>query len=508
VPHEDKSLRAKPAVALLTVLGAALRLFRLDHQSVWLDEGYQYHFASAPTAREVVARVLDPLQSTHPPLSHLINHAFLQLGDSDFILRLPSALFGIASIPLLYLLAKRLVGARAALIATALMAISPFHVWFSQEARMYSQLVFFVLVASIALLEAVARSGVAWWIVYVLAATAGMYTHLYMAFTLAAHGLWILLFERRRVVPFTLAGITVVVAFAPMLSFFLGAQVAASRDVPVGSIGFSWGALPYTLYTFAAGFSLGPSVRELKTAGMTSALRAHVVVITAVALTFAAAAGAALAPLSRRRADLVLCVLAIAIPVLGPIAMSLFPWMIFNVRYTSGALPFFCIAVGAGLSFALVRSRAIGGLLATAIALLSLLSLNNHYSNSRYAKEDIRGAVATWRHDGGTTYLASNLPPAVERYLTPDELTRHTQLRDSKTLVDRLQAVLSEHAPEQVWVIISRDFDGTQQAAIHRAFRVEEERTLSGVTMFRLSRSLDANAPDLRKRILRVVPSP
>jgi 4-amino-4-deoxy-L-arabinose transferase-like glycosyltransferase len=118
VTHEDTISGAKPAVALLTLLGAALRLFRLDRQSVWLDEGYQYHFASAPTAREVLARVLDPAQSTHPPLSHLINHAFLQLGDSDFILRLPSALFGIASIPLLYLLARRLAGARAALFAT------------------------------------------------------------------------------------------------------------------------------------------------------------------------------------------------------------------------------------------------------------------------------------------------------------------------------------------------------------------------------------------------------
>jgi uncharacterized membrane protein len=375
---------------------------------------------------------------------------------------------------------------------------------------MYAQLVFSVLVASIALLEAVARSGIAWWIVYVLAATAGMYTHIYMALTLAAHGIWILLFERRRVVPFTLAGIIVVVAFAPMLSFLLGAQAAASRDLPVGSIGFSWGALPYTLYTFAAGFSLGPSVRELKTAGMTSALREHVVVIAAVALAFAAAAGAALAPLSRRRADLVLCVLAIAIPVLGPIAMSMFPWMIFNVRYTSGAFPFFCMLVGAGLSFLLIRSQATGWLLTGAIALLSLLSLNNHYSDSRYAKEDIRGAVAMWRHDGGTTHLASNLPPAVERYLTPDELARHTQLRDSRTLVEVLQRVLSEHAPEQVWVIISRDFDGTQQAAIRRAFRVEDERTLPGVAMFRLSRSLeaDANAPDLRKRIFRVAPPP
>jgi hypothetical protein len=144
--------------------------------------------------------------------------------------------------------------------------------------------------------------------------------------------------------------------------------------------------------------------------------------------------------------------------------------------------------------------------LAAAIVVLSLASLNNHYTDARYVKEDIRGAVAMWRHDGGTARLASNLPPAVERYLTADELARHTELRDTRTLVPVLQGVLADHAPEQVWVIISRDFDGLQQAAIHRAFRVEEERTLPGVVIFRVTRSLEDDAPDLRKRLYDVAP--
>jgi uncharacterized membrane protein len=494
---EDSSSRGKSAVALLTVLAATLRLFRLDHQSVWLDEGYQYHFASAPTFREVLARVLDPAQSTHPPLSHLINHVFLELGDTDFMLRLPSALFGIASIPLLYLLAKRLAGERAALFATALMAISPFHLWFSQEARMYAQLVFFVLLSSLALFEAVDRGRAGWWILYTLAAIGGMYTHVYMAFTLTAHGLWVLAFERRGVVPIVLAGVVVAIAFSPMISFFLGAQAEASSEVPVGSVQFSWAALPYTLFTFAGGFSLGPSVRELKTASASIALRNHVVVIAVAGIAFAAAAAAALPAMwSERRRELVFCLLALVLPLVGPIAMSLLPWMIFNVRYTSGAFPFFCVLTGAGVAYLLTRVRPVGWLVGGTIALLSLISVNNHYSDSRYMKEDIRGAVAAWRHDGGTSYLASNLTPPVQRYLTAEELPRYVEVRDTKQIVPVLQRALTEHAPEQLWVIVSRDFDGTQQTAVRRALRVEEERALPGVVLFRLSGTLDVKALD------------
>jgi hypothetical protein len=128
---------------------------------------------------------------------------------------------------------------------------------------------------------------------------------------------------------------------------------------------------------------------------------------------------------------------------------------------------------------------------------------------ARYAKEDIRGAVAQWRRDGGGSYLSSNLIPPVLRYLGPEELPRFIQVRDTRQLVPLLQRALTEHAPEQIWVIISRDFDGSQQEKLRRSFRVEEERTLTGVTIFRLSAALsDVTEKGVSPLIKRALQSP
>src|SRR5713226_2559458 len=100
---------------LIIIVGALVRLYRLDYQSLWLDEGWQYFIASADSLSGVYERVLRPYPA-HPPLSYLISHLFLQMQDSDFFLRLPSVLFGIGSIPLCYLLARRFASPPAAVL--------------------------------------------------------------------------------------------------------------------------------------------------------------------------------------------------------------------------------------------------------------------------------------------------------------------------------------------------------------------------------------------------------
>ena len=77
-------------VAACLLIGAILRLYRLDAQSLWSDEGIQYAVASADSIGGVIERMKG--STMHPPLSFLINHLFLQIRDTDFLLRLPSAL--------------------------------------------------------------------------------------------------------------------------------------------------------------------------------------------------------------------------------------------------------------------------------------------------------------------------------------------------------------------------------------------------------------------------------
>ena len=77
-------------------------------------------------------------QDIHPPLYYALLHAWAALlGTGPAALRLLSLVVGVLTIPLLYLVARRMLSTRAALLAALLLTISPLHVYYSQEVRMY-----------------------------------------------------------------------------------------------------------------------------------------------------------------------------------------------------------------------------------------------------------------------------------------------------------------------------------------------------------------------------------
>ncbi|MDI9633330.1 MAG: glycosyltransferase family 39 protein [Methanolinea sp.] len=127
--------------------GATLRFYKLDFNSLWLDEAFTYN-----AAKGSLAEIWNTMEvgDFHPPLFHWIEHFMLALGNSEFILRLVPAIAGICTIPVFYLVGKELADERVGVIAAALLAFSPFHIYYSQEAYSYSLvlLVFSILLYS------------------------------------------------------------------------------------------------------------------------------------------------------------------------------------------------------------------------------------------------------------------------------------------------------------------------------------------------------------------------
>jgi 4-amino-4-deoxy-L-arabinose transferase-like glycosyltransferase len=116
----------------------------------------------------------------HPPLYLWLLHAWLRLvGESEFAVRYLSLIGGVLTVALCYVVARRLVGRRAALLATLLLATARYHIWWSQEARMYVWATFFVLLSTYYLIRLHHR-GTSAWLMYVLATSAALYT-LYLA---------------------------------------------------------------------------------------------------------------------------------------------------------------------------------------------------------------------------------------------------------------------------------------------------------------------------------------
>ena len=121
----------------LFLVGLVLRLFRIGKQSFWFDEAYTVLIAKMPLQDELQALLAD---GVHPPLHYLLAKVLLVFGDNEIVMRLPSALLGALAVPLVYQLGKRYIGETAGLLSAALLAFNPFHLWYSQEARMYATL--------------------------------------------------------------------------------------------------------------------------------------------------------------------------------------------------------------------------------------------------------------------------------------------------------------------------------------------------------------------------------
>jgi len=147
VPVNDSVRRRERAtLAFLVVLALVLRLPGFL-RSVWIDELYTSALFCGP-----VITLLQTLYSDiHPPAYFVFIHFWIRaFGDSELALRLPPLLFGLGSIALVALLGRRLIDARTGLAAAALLAVSPVHIWHSQEARPYAASVFLVLATTLA----------------------------------------------------------------------------------------------------------------------------------------------------------------------------------------------------------------------------------------------------------------------------------------------------------------------------------------------------------------------
>lgn len=185
MPRSDRFLT--PLVLALVTLGAfALRIYELDAQSLWYDEG-----VTAEVARRGIAELTRwTANDIQPPLYYYLVAAWGSItGWSEWSLRFPSAFFGTLAVPLLAAVTYALTGRRSAgLLAAMLAALHPLLVYYSQEARMYSVLTALgVLLAYLVIhAETGARRQHSHWAIYVIVATAAIYTHYFAFFLLLA----------------------------------------------------------------------------------------------------------------------------------------------------------------------------------------------------------------------------------------------------------------------------------------------------------------------------------
>ncbi len=161
-----------------------LRLYGLNC-GLWYDEILTYvNYFKMPYGEIIVSH--DSLNQ-HFLYSLLAHTSFLVFGDSAWSLRIPAVAFGVGSLWALYLFARQVTSQREALLSVLLLVFSYHHIWFSQNARGYTGLLFFTLLASWFFLRGLHEPLPRTWLLYAIVAALGMYTHITMLFVIIGH---------------------------------------------------------------------------------------------------------------------------------------------------------------------------------------------------------------------------------------------------------------------------------------------------------------------------------
>lgn len=401
---------------VVILLGWGLRLWRLDDQELRGDEVFGYFFSLRPLDDMVQATI--ELQEPHPIASYLVQQRWLAwAGHSEFALRLPSAWFGLLAVALLWRLASSLLlPPPTALLATLLLASSPYAIWHSQDARMYSMSLALTTASTWLMIAWLQRQRRVWAIAYGVINWVALHTHYFSVFVLVAQNLFVLIrtLQQPRL-RFTFVNW---VAIQATIAFFYGPWLLQVQTTLTNYQGNGDSpAIGAMLWRAGSVFLVGESVPA--TQRVWWALLAGLLLLWGAIML--ARAGA------NERRTLLLLGLYLGVPLVAT-WWSATQRPIFNERYLVAAAPPFYLLLAAGLTggwavqarrlkpaadsqSALQRTGRLYQFVGSGLLLVVLsgvgLSLNRHYTDPTYSKTRGWRALATT-----LTQWSTHLPPA------------------------------------------------------------------------------------------------
>lgn len=476
---------AVPSVAVLLAL--AVRVWGIEIQSFSMDE--MTELAAVQQGLGVVIAVADGF----PPLFGVLLHWWLEVAGTAEAARWLSVVIGLLAIPVIYQLGRLIGGRSVGELSALLLAISPIHVWYSQEARAYA---LFFLLALVALwrYEVASRSDRAVdWVWYGAAAVAGLYTHYYFAFVILGIAVAELLLPgrparlRRWVQVHALAA-----PFAIPLVLLLRGDLKAQVEWIADERSLDLGTLGYTFFTYLAGFSLGPSIRELHTARLLDAVREAIpwVVPAALAATYLLVQGWRR---PERRTAWYRVATWIAVTILGSAAMSSAFGLGYRVRYVAWCAAPLLILLSLGVVGA--RHRWLTRVALGVIVLVASIAIVNRHTVGRYMNEDARGAarlVEALPDSVSPVFVVSGyMASPIGHYLRTGR--RLSPLSYAQTLRSPAPALevmeRSVGAGNTFWLLYSRPFDGDPQGRLYqeleRRAQLQFSAEVPGIRLYR-----------------------
>jgi mannosyltransferase len=386
----------------ILAVAAVARLILIGAESYWFDEIW-----AVKQVRGELGAVLSSLakEDVHPPLYPIVLWGWIRLmGEAEWATRLLSALVGTGAVAVLYALGRDLFNRRTGLVAAAILALHAFAVYYSQETRCYSLMLFLATLATWALVRwERAPSSTRRAFAYVLAGTALAYVHVFAIFVLLAHGIWALTLPHLRV-RMIVAGAIILAAFAPWLPFMLGQVDRVQEGFWIDPM--TW-TDPLKWLWYWSGYNIPLLLLLVPLIGL----------------------GFRRSTLKQAR----LLALMAALPVAIPVLLSVLGEPIFHHKYPIAILTPLCLAAAVGLiglkpSRRRIAAAALVFLLVIGLPVTVYLKVDKEQYReiAELAVSDERGGSGLISEDGMRHYIGFYLDPALVNWLegdvSPDDL--------------------------------------------------------------------------------------
>ena len=217
-------------LAVIIALGALLRFHSIGQKNVWVDEGVSIALARLDWYNFL--RILWRHEA-NMTLYYLFLRPWLLFGNSEAYIRSLSALFGLATIPAVFVLGRRLFDTRVGLIASLLLAVHAYAIRYSQEARSYSLYPLLCVISSVYFVKFLQEPGRRNRILYVVFSVLAVYAHFFAGLLLVAQWISFRLFDRKDLkAEIKSSWRQMGIALAPLAIFIVSTGVGVLRWVP------------------------------------------------------------------------------------------------------------------------------------------------------------------------------------------------------------------------------------------------------------------------------------
>jgi 4-amino-4-deoxy-L-arabinose transferase-like glycosyltransferase len=386
------------APSAVFLLGLALRLAYINHESVGFDEAFSMTVGRLPLHEMFRQLIAD---FVHPPLHYLVLRGWFRLfGFGILQARLLSALFSTLAVLILYYFARCFFDRRTAVLSALLLSVSQVAIMFAQEPRPYAQFHFLVLGSSYLFVRALREKRALYWWGFVGSSVLMLYTDYFSVFVISALLLSAAIYRKRYPLPLSwvLVGMTITLfLYLPWLASGIVHAATSSTKTFAGNAEFSavhW----YTFLTAVNTFNNGKPTGLRESSPWWTFAVGGLLFCTALALCLKkllATKEASGTSTRLNREGVAIAGMLWLLPLIGVIGVGYTLHIPYNFRYVSFCAPFYYILVACGISE--LRSAPWRWALVALILAYSANSLRANYFMQW--KEDWRDAFAYVERD-------------------------------------------------------------------------------------------------------------